>query len=226
MRDNKTSQPAQLYESNVEKTLPFYRTFHEQTLDLIRVARPDPESWLDTGCGTGLLVESAAAIFSNTSFVLADPSDAMLAIARGRFDNDDSIKTTFVLSGTEDLDLPDERFDIITAIMSHHYFDFETRKKATDNCMRMLKKGGIYVNIESIRPNTERGCQIGLARWRDAQIRQGKSKEEAVRHLDRYGIELLPIKTGEHLDIMKDAGFSTVEIFWSSIMQAGFYAIK
>ena len=33
MRDNRTSQPADEYDLNVEKTIPFYRQFHEQTLE-------------------------------------------------------------------------------------------------------------------------------------------------------------------------------------------------
>jgi len=226
MRDNKTSQPAQFYDSNIEKTIPFYKIFHEQCIDLVKAVRSNPELWLDAGGGTGLLIEQASKIFPATSFVLSDPSDAMLTMARGKFTENAGIKLEYVLGGTEELDFPNERFDVITSVLSHHYFDVETRKRATENCMRMLKKGGIYINIESIRPRTEKGRQIGITRWHTAQLKKGKLEEEVCRHLGRYGIEFFPIKIEDHINMMQDVGFSTVELFWASILQAGFFGIK
>ncbi len=226
MRDNKTSQPAQEYDAKVEKTLPLYRLFHEHTLDLIKVAKPTPAVWLDTGCGSGNLVGKAVKDFAKTHFILADPSEAMLSVAREKFENDKDVDLEFIQSGTERLDCAKESIDVITAIMSHHYFDIEMRKKATENCYRMLKEGGVYVTFESIRPQSEKGLQIGLERWAQAQLRQGKILQEVEKHISRYGVEFFPISIDSHLQLLKDLGFSTVEVFWASVMQAGVYAIK
>lgn len=226
MRNNKTSQPAEVYDSKVELTMPFYRIFHEQSIDLVKTVHPNAESWLDAGGGTGFLIEQASKVFPSTRFMLSDPSDAMLNVAKEKFAGRGDINIEYVLGGTEELDLTKENFDVITAIISHHYLDVETRRTATENCFQMLKKGGIYITFESIRPNTEKGCQIGLNRWRSEQIKNGKTEEESSRHLSRYGIEFFPIKIEEHLKMMRDAGFSTVELFWASIMQVGFYGIR
>ena len=226
MRDNKTSQPAQAYDSKIAKTIPFYWTFHEQAIDLVQEARPNPESWLDAGGGTGSLIAQAAEIFPATRFVLSDPNGPMLEMAKGKFAGNEDIKLEYVLAGTEELALPQASFDVITAIISHHYFDVETRRKATENCLRMLKRGGIYINVESIRPSTEAGLKIGIARWYRAELRNGKTDAEVAHHLGRYGIEFFPIKIEEHLNMMREVGFSTVELFWASVMQVGFYGIK
>jgi len=225
-RDNKTSQPAHAYDSKIAKTIPFYRTFHEQAIDLVSEARPNPGSWLDAGGGTGLLIETAVQYFPKTRFVLSDPAEPMLNMAREKFADKQEIGLEMVLAGTEELELPDASFDVITAIISHHYFDAETRELATQNCLRMLKKGGIYINVESIRPGTPRGLEIGIGRWRRAELRNGKTEEEVAHHLGRYGIEFFPIRIEEHLQMMREVGFTTVELFWASVMQAGFYGIK
>jgi tRNA (cmo5U34)-methyltransferase len=224
VRDNKTSQPAQEYDSNINKTIPMYRLFHEQTLDLVETLMPQPQTWLDAGCGTGILACEAVERFSQTLFTLADPSAAMVEIAQ--FKLPQQRRCTYIPAGTEDLTLPADSFDVITAILSHHYASPEIKRRITENCYRMLKPGGVYINFESIRPLTATGLQIGLDRWRRAQLRAGKSPEAVTKHISRYGIEFLPITVAEHLKLLNGSGFTAVELFWSSYLQAGFYAIK
>lgn len=55
---------------------------------------------------------------------------------------------------------------------------------------------------------------------------QGRTQEQADAHLKRFGSEYFPITAVEHLALLADCGFSTVELLWYSQMQAGFYASK
>ena len=63
-------------------------TIQSETLDLVKSVKPDVLQWLDTGCGTGCLVEMALPVFPHTQFMLADPSQAMLHAVRKRFGNE------------------------------------------------------------------------------------------------------------------------------------------
>lgn len=226
MNDNKTSKPASEYDANVGKTMPHHWLFYDEALDLIKIVQPRPAAWLDAGCGTGILAGKAAALFPDTHFVLLDPSDAMLAVAKEKFAANEKMNRTYVLAGTESVDFAPESFDVITAILSHHYFDQETRRKSTAKCFDMLKKGGVYVTFETVAPDTALGTKIGLERWRNVIINNGKDKAAAERHISRFGTELLPITVAQHLALLKQVGFATVELFWRSGMQAVFYAIK
>ena len=225
MRDNRTSQPASEYDGNIEKTIPFYRMFHKQTVELVSTHNPEPQTWLDTGCGTGRLVLEAAKVFTVTQFTLADPSGAMLEIAQEKLSAYKQC-CTYVLGGTEEITFPDNTFDVITAILAHHYVVPEVRSKITAACYRMLKPGGIYITFESIRPRTDAGLKNGLARWQREQLAAGKSSDAVAKHISRYGVEFLPITVAEHLTVMGNSGFAAVELFWTSYMQAGFYGIK
>jgi len=82
--DNATAHPAHQYDAGVRKVIPFYDTIRSETLDLVRTIAGEPALWVDTGAGTGALVELALAAFPRTQFVLADPSEAMLGQARLR----------------------------------------------------------------------------------------------------------------------------------------------
>lgn len=225
MKDNRTSQPAEKYDAEIHKTHPMYDLFHEETLNLIEVVNQNPGSWLDTGCGTGTLIYKAAKVFKNTLFTLADPSEAMLVVAKNKLDNTD-IKANYIQAGSEEINYPEESFNVITAILSHHYFGQEERKKATLNCYKMLKTGGVYITFENIRPFTEQGIDIGLNLWEKEQIKAGKTKEAAQNYKKRFGNEYHPITIDSYLELLRQVGFSVVEILMVSGLRAGFYAIK
>ncbi len=226
--DNKTPYPASEYDDNVSKTIPYYETIHGEVIDLVEAAKPDVKLWLDTGCGTGRMVQCALSHFPETSFMLCDPSEKMLAQAMKRLNGVDGNRFTF-LDPMETQRLPEkvsEKPEVITAVLCHHYMDSDNRRKATEASFSMLAKGGIYITIEIIRPSTDKGLAIALKRWGSFQVSRGRSQSAAEEHMKRLDKNHFPITVNGHLDLLKECGFKSAEIFWHSQMQAGFYAIK
>jgi len=56
------------------------------------------------------------------------------------------------------------------------------------------------------------------------QMERGKSA--AASHIKRFGVEYFPVSIEEHLSLLRETGFKSVELLWFSYLQAGFYAIK
>jgi len=224
---NASAHPAEEYDSQVRSTIPYYDCFHEETISLIKAVVPEPETWLDTGCGTGTFIEKAAKAFPKTRFVLADQSMAMLSIARGKLGAPSKRIKVLEPCGTQDICISaDEKFVVVSAIQAHHYLSNYERAKATKVCFDHLKDDGVYVTFENILPASERGTEIGKARWKNYQRSAGKEAGAVEMHLNRFGVEYFPITVDEHLSLLRKAGFSVVELLWYSNMQAGFYAIK
>lgn len=224
MSDNATAHWAGDYDGKIEQTIPCYRIFHEQVLNLVRAYCYNPKTWLDTGCGTGIMAAKVRSLFPDTSLMLADPSGAMLDIARQKLVT--YPPKMFIEAATQELAETENSYEVITAILSHHYLDASTRLIATQNCYRMLEKEGIYITVETIRPSTELGIKMGLQRWKSYQMEMGKSADEAEAHIARFGQEYYPITIEEHLALLRKAGFTSCEILWASYMQAVFFAIK
>lgn len=227
--DNLSAHNASEYDAQVRHTIPHYELIQQEVLALVRAVTPSPSCWIDAGCGTGSLVGSALALFPETRFILADPSPAMLAQARGRLAGTHSGRITFLPPvGTSDLGrlLPPAAAQVITAIQCHHYLDLEGRRQALVRCYGLLEERGVLVAFENVAPRTPDGVRIGLTRWREFLVREGWSKENAVAHGARYGQHYHPITVEEHLALLNLVGFSTVEVLWYCGLQAGFYAIK
>ncbi len=227
--DNTTAHPAAVYDRSVGKTIPFYKTIHSETIDLIRTIKPEVKTWLDTGCGTGYLVEKALPYFPQTRFYLADPAESMLKQSIGRFNGiaESRVKILPPTSSQELLKYRDEiKPHVITAILCHQYVQRQPRVEATEACYHLLEKGGVFITFEIIMPETQPGIQNGLARWKRFQISHGRSRADVDEHLKRFNTSYFPITIHEHIQLLRDTGFQTVELFWLSHVQAGFYAIK
>jgi tRNA (cmo5U34)-methyltransferase len=226
--DNTTPYNAADYDKSVLKTIPFYEHLHDQAIDLVKTVIPSPRLWLDTGCGTGHLAERALVEFSQTRFVLADPSEAMLDQARQRLHGADPNRVSFMHSPTCEIMAIrlGQAPDVITAIMCHHYAQAEQRRKMTQVCRELLADGGVYITFENTRPDSDEAIRIGLQRWGRYQRSQGREDTAVEQHLARFDAEYFPITVSEHLRLLKDCGFEMAQLLWYSYMQAGFYAIK
>jgi tRNA (cmo5U34)-methyltransferase len=225
---NATPHLPEDYDARISGVLPYYSSFHQETINFVKSLPSSPEVWMDTGCGTGSLVNKAIGEFPSTKFLLLDPSEGMLEQAKEKLSSLPAGNMEFLrASPTQEFSQKlEEKPDVITAIQCHHYLSREDRAKATRVCYNLLKEGGVYITFENIRPLTEEGINIGKRYWGNFQLTHGRSEKETEAHLERFDTEYFPITVEEHLELLRKAGFKTVELFWYSYMQAGFYCIK
>jgi tRNA (cmo5U34)-methyltransferase len=218
----------QLYDRHINITIPYYQSFHTEIINLVKASGISPHVWLDTGCGTGTLVRRAAEAFPETLFLLSDPSPEMLDEALQKLKDLPQGHIKFLPGGTTgEVSLNDDILpDVVTAVLCHHYLDRAGRRQATEKCFESLKKGGIYITFENTMPLTAKGTEIGKENWKRFQVDGGKTDAEAENHLKRFNTEYFPITVEEHLSLLRECGFSMVELSWYSYMQAGFCCIK
>jgi tRNA (cmo5U34)-methyltransferase len=226
MTDNSTPYLSSSYDIQVRRTIPYYDVFIEEAIEIVGAINPSPEVWLDTGCGTGNLVQPALERFKDTRFLLADPSKGMIDISSRKFLSQKRVSIVGICP-TQDLqDMDMEKPDVITALQCHHYMDRDNRAKATEVCYNILDNNGVFISFENISPFTEEGIKYGKQRWFDFQVSQGRGETEVGNHLERFGREYFPVNVEEHIELLRGCGFRVVEILWLSYMQAGFYCIK
>ncbi|MGN1412596.1 MAG: class I SAM-dependent methyltransferase [Oscillospiraceae bacterium] len=223
MNDNTSAFKSSEYDNKIIQTLPHYYDIYFQILDLIKTIKKDNNlSWLDVGCGTGSLISYALNKNLNIEEItLCDTSTQMLKIAQSKIDK----SVNCINKSALDLDYHNT-FDIVTSVQVNHYLNFEDRIKSIENSYNALKSNGIFFTVENFAPFTSMGENISLERWKEYQIRNGKSVEDSEKHISRYNKDYFPITITQHLDILKSCGFKAVEIFWLSYMQVGFYSIK
>jgi tRNA (cmo5U34)-methyltransferase len=222
--DNKSGHTSSKYDQEIGKTIPYYTTIHDETINFIRAHNRNTVNWLDTGCGTGTFALKISDKFQLSELVLADPSTEMLEIAESKLSKNHTVR--FINADTMSLSLENNHFQVITAIQSHHYLQMADRERTTKRCYDLLQSGGIFITFENTRPLTDGSTEIMKNYWGQFQAEQGKTVEQVRTHLDRFDTEYFPITIDQHINLHTRTGFQVVDIFWKSYMQAGFYCIK
>jgi tRNA (cmo5U34)-methyltransferase len=222
--DNKSAHASSKYDLEIGKTIPYYTSIHDETINFIRAYNHNPASWLDTGCGTGTFASKVSEKFQLSELVLADPSAEMIKIAESKLSKNQAVR--FINSDTISLNLENNHFQVITAIQSHHYLQLADREYSTKRCFDLLQSGGIFITFENTRPLTDSSTEIIKNYWRQFQSEQGKTTDQVKMHIDRFDTEYFPITVDQHINLYTRIGFKVVDIFWKSYMQAGFYCIK
>ncbi|MBQ1491457.1 MAG: class I SAM-dependent methyltransferase, partial [Blautia sp.] len=180
MKDNRSAFSSDEYDKKIKQTIPYYEEFYAQTIELVRTLGDGARTWLDVGCGTGKM---GSAVFEKgvpvDRFVFCDSSEEMIRVAQERFS---SVPAEFCICDVLDLPFKDE-FDVVTAIQVFHYFHLEERKRALKRCYDALKENGVFISFENFAPFTETGKVTYLEKWKRFQMTQGKTEEEAGRHI-------------------------------------------
>lgn len=222
MNDNKSAFNSSEYDRKIKQTLPYYDEFYKQVIELVKTFHYNAVRWLDVGCGTGKMGSIAFEKVELEKFVFCDSSDKMIKTVKERFNNQ---KAHFSVCDVQNLDYANE-FDVITAIQVNHYLHKSERRIALQKCYEALKDEGLFISFENFAPFTDLGESVYLEKWKRYQMEQGKSLEECNKHIERYRKDYLPISLSEHMELMQNCGFRSVEILWLSNMQVGFWGIK
>lgn len=220
--DNTTPLSAKEYDEKISNTIPYYVDFHTQTLSVVRNMGFEKINWLDLGCGTGTLENKAFQMFKDVQFTMVDPSDKMLEKAQ---ENNSHLQATYLCTSSDAIEF-DNEFDVVTAIQSHHYMREEARRKAAENVYRALRDRGVYIMFENVIPESEETKKFELQRWGIYQKDHGKSDDEVKNHIARCGVNYFPLTINQHIELLKEAGFRIIHVFWYSYMQVGMYAMK
>ena len=209
-------------EEGMSHRITDYCILRQSIVDVIMDHVDSPKEWLDTGCGAGGSARLSLDTFKDTHFILADPSEENLSEAKRTIGRDN---VDFICSPTHQLELESSSLDVITAILSHHYYaDIVSKKEAISNCYRMLKDGGVYVMVEhTVYDDAQNRMD---AEWRLYMESNGLDAESIQNMFDRRNTFYFPLTESQHIKLLKEIGFSEIEVFWNSCSDIGICARK
>jgi len=127
---------------------------------LVRAGLRPGMAVLDVACGTGAVTRAIVEILQGSGTVLGvDPSEGMLAEARGR------VPADFKVGRAEEIPAPDARFDFLA--MGYALRHVQDLGAAFTEYRRVLKPGGRLLLLEITRPSSRAGLAIARLYFRD-----------------------------------------------------------
>ena len=187
---------------------------------------PHARHVLDVGCGAGNYTLKLLERFPTLDVTLIDLSKPMLDRATERVGRAATGSVTAVQGDIREIALPDQGFDIVlaAAVLHHLRTDTEWREVLT-TFHRALRPGGsvwVFDLVESSIP------AVRQLMWRQYGEYLARLKDEAYRdHVFAYvEKEDTPRPLLFQLDLLRQVGFSQVEVPHKNVCFAAFGAVK
>lgn len=218
---------ANVFDDMVVRSVPFYLEMHRMMSEIARdYAKPDT-SLYDLGCSTGTTFRSLHPLIDQTiKFVGIDNSEQMLDKCRSNLVSG-GVDRPFELH-TADLNqkITIENASVVVCCLTLQFVRPIHRQRLINSVFEQMNPGGCFLLIEKILGETTEFNRQFIKYYYDMKRRNDYDETEIVQKREALENVLVPYKLSEDIQMLSDAGFTTIENFFKWYNFAGIVAIK
>jgi len=222
----KTEGRAKRFLEGIRPAMPWVSEQLEAMFRVIEARGEDVNSFVDLGCGGGMLTEAILDRYPQSSGALVDFSKTMLKEAErnmaGRSDNLRFIEADLGVETWVSTLKDCSPFDLIASGFCIHHQADERKRQLYGEIYDLLKPGGLFINIERVASSTKWLEMIFYDALSDSMYKfhsdngSTKTKEqifdEIVNGTDRTADRLASVEA--QCGWLRDLGFQDVDCFF------------
>jgi tRNA (cmo5U34)-methyltransferase len=204
------------------RSIPLYREMLlTQAYWITQITHPG-DTFYDLGCSTGSAIVATLSMLSkghNLNIVGVDSSDEMIIKAKDkieRFQNSSALgpshsdcKIGFYKASLVDYELRTSAFISLNYVLQ--FIDTELRQQIVNRVFRSLRKGGTLFLSEKIIFENPRVQSLMTLDYENFKLNNGYSREEVLRKKKSLEGFLVSLTDSENVQMLKNAGFSSVD---------------
>jgi tRNA (cmo5U34)-methyltransferase len=218
---------ARVFDDMLERSVPFYKECQQMVIDLARHFAQKDSAIYDLGCSTGTLLRhlvKAIPKSKNNRFVGLDNSEAMLKKARGKLKG--HLKQCELVEADLEGDFELAGASVIIMNYTLQFIPPKRRAAMLKKIYQGLRPGGGLILIEKVRGESDGLNDLFVEQYHAYKRSQGYSKLEIAKKREALENVLVPLKPGKNRDLLTEAGFRQVDVFFKWFNFAGFLAVK
>lgn len=207
-----------------EKTARIVPGLHDlQTMSALLLAERAPESAdvLVIGAGGGMELKALAEAHPKWQFVGVDPSQPMLDLAAAAL-GPLTARARLHLGYTDTA--PTGPFDAATCLLTMHFVPLAERRSTLKEIHRRLKPGAPFVMAHLSFPQAEEERALWLSRYAAFAIASGVEPENARKAASTIGSTLPLLGPEQEEELLREAGFANVRLFYAGMAFRGWVA--
>jgi len=218
-------QVAQHFDSHVRKSVPFYDQYQEMAVEISEWFVRDGATVYDLGSATGqtiALLYDKHQTKKNLRFVGIDNSYPMIEQARARCQRDD---VNFLYQDISDV----REFNdagLVISIYTLQFLTINERRRVLSRIYRDLQEGGALILCEKVRGETALFEDIWLELHWDMKLKAGFNYEQVFGKARSLRGIMIPQTLSENIQMLRDVGFTHVDVFTKVYNFAGLVAVK
>lgn len=218
---------APIFDEHVRQHIPLYDEIHISIQQLANWFIEENTNVYDIGTSTGSLIVD---LYKNTarnnvSYIGIDTSKEMIDIAS------QNLKKNNVDALVLQQDVMNDSFKIenasfVASILTNQFIKIEQRQSLINKIYKGLNAGSAYIVVEKVVGNNAKFNEMWVEMYHEAKLRNGLSEKEVIAKARSIRGILKPLSIKENTNLLKNAGFKEVDMFFKWCNFAGFIAVK
>jgi tRNA (cmo5U34)-methyltransferase len=211
------------YAEGPVRMVPGFHALQRMAAVLLAERASDDANILVIGAGGGLELKVFADMQPAWRFCGVDPSAEMLALARQTLG---PLSERVIFHQGYIDDAPEGPFDGATCLLTLHFMPEEERRRAVAEVYRRLKPGAAVVVAHHSYPQNEPEKRLWLSRFAAFGPEPGLSFASREDMIAAIGERLPALSPEKDEEILRDAGFSDVALFYAGFTFRGWVGHK
>ena len=216
------------FEEMLERSIPNYSHMRELITTIgvnhIQSYNLYHTNVLDIGSSAGTQIELLSDKLYSNKFFGIEASVPMVRLSRKKFNNNLNVQIL-----NEDItkkELPCSQCGLITSILTLQFIPIEYRQKILNNVYNSLHRNGLFIFVEKIIGDNYDFSELYETLYYNMKMKNGYSIEEIrEKRLKLEGV-LVPVTNDFNVQLLKQAGFKKIDIFWKDLNFIGYVAMK
>jgi len=216
-----------VFDDMLNRSIPQYQELQQMIMDLVDIFYQKNSTIYDLGCSLGTLMGKIHLTFGDriTRQVGIDNSPSMIEKADSLLSKTvPGAPIELVCSDINDLELNDASIVIMNYTLQFVRPIF--REKLLKNIFSQLKPGGILILSEKVLEDSQEISHLFHDLYYRFKMRNGYTATEIARKRACLEHVLVPYKASEHMQLLEETGFKSVQLFHKWFNFASFLAVK
>jgi len=224
---------AEAFEDMLARSIPQYDVMREAVFEVGSAFVQKETAIVDLGCSRGAALEPFVKRFGpRNRYVGCEISEPMIAAARERFGAYDGVNAWNGVSSMvsiRKLDLrteyPAELASLTLSVLTLQFTPIEYRPRILREVRKHTHEDGAFVIVEKVLGDVAETDALMVDLYHGHKRRAGYSDEQIVRKAAALEGVLVPLTARFDVELVRDAGFRTVECFWRWMNFAAWVAV-
>lgn len=210
-----------VFDEHVKQSVPMYDEIHSLIKDIAGWFLQDNTNMYDIGTSTGKVLKNLISSYSkNLNYIGIDSSEDMckkLEMEKVDFE---------VINADITMDFNFNNASLITSVLTIQFIKEEHRQNLINKIHKGLNKGSAFVMVEKVIGSNARFNEIYTELYQELKLNNNLTPQHVFNKAKAIRGVMKPYTVDENVEMLRNAGFKDIDIFFKWNNFVGFIAIK
>jgi len=218
-----------IFDEHVRKNVPQYDEMHRLITDIAGWFLEDNTNVYDIGTSTGEVVRNLIERYPSKrcSYIATDTSPEMASRCAQRFlESKPHVPVIVKDEDVRSTSFKMEHASLVTCVLTLQFIPKRDRLTVLKKIYESLHKGGGLILVEKVIGENTRFNEMWVELYHELKLRNGMTEEEVFKKSQAIRGVLVPLTLQENVSLLKEAGFTEIDVFFKWTNFVGLIAMK